>query len=79
MVDLWNLSLGEMDVWSFASASSRLGNRVWFAGVMQAFVALPAQPSAIWHYPGFPSLLVTYSVSNDYFFTSFPATPPLPS
>ena len=41
--------------------------------VMQALVALPAPPSAIWHYPGFPSLLVTYGVANDYFFSGHTA------
>lgn len=41
--------------------------------VMQSLVALPATPNAIWHYPGFPSLLVTYSVSNDYFFSGHTA------
>lgn len=41
--------------------------------VMQSLVALPAPPNAIWHYPGFPSLLVTYSVSNDYFFSGHTA------
>jgi len=35
----------------------------------QAFVALPQPPDMIWHYPGFPSLLVTYGVSNDFFFS----------
>jgi hypothetical protein len=40
---------------------------------MQSLVALPAPPNAIWHYPGFPSLLVTYSVSNDYFFSGHTA------
>lgn len=41
--------------------------------IMQAAVALPAPPNAIWHYPGFPSLLVTYGVSNDYFFSGHTA------
>jgi PAP2 superfamily C-terminal len=40
---------------------------------MQWLVALPAPPNAIWHYPGFPSLLVTYGVSNDYFFSGHTA------
>jgi hypothetical protein len=39
----------------------------------QALVALPAPPDAIWHDPGFPSLLVTYSVANDYFFSGHTA------
>jgi hypothetical protein len=37
--------------------------------VMQALCALPTPPGMIWHYPGFPSLFVTYSVANDYFFS----------
>ena len=41
--------------------------------IMQALVALPAPSNAIWHYPGFPSLLVTYGVSNDYFFSGHAA------
>lgn len=41
--------------------------------IMQALVALPTPPNAIWHYPGFPSLLVTYAVSNDYFFSGHTA------
>lgn len=41
--------------------------------VMQALVALPAPPNAIWHDPGFPSLLVTYGVANDYFFSGHTA------
>lgn len=41
--------------------------------IIQSLVALPAPPNAIWHYPGFPSLLVTYSVSNDYFFSGHTA------
>jgi len=41
--------------------------------IIQWLVALPAPPNSIWHYPGFPSLLVTYSVSNDYFFSGHTA------
>lgn len=41
--------------------------------IIQLLVALPAPPNSIWHYPGFPSLLVTYSVSNDYFFSGHTA------
>jgi len=41
--------------------------------IMQACVALPAPPNAIWHPPGFPSLLVTYGVANDYFFSGHTA------
>jgi len=41
--------------------------------IVQALVALPTPPDAIWHYPGVPSLLVTYSVANDYFFSGHTA------
>jgi hypothetical protein len=41
--------------------------------IVQSLVALPSPPNAIWHYPGFPSLLVTYNVSNDYFFSGHTA------
>jgi PAP2 superfamily C-terminal len=41
--------------------------------IVQLLVALPVPPHAIWHYPGFPSLLVTYNVSNDYFFSGHTA------
>jgi len=40
---------------------------------VQAFCALPAPPNMIWHYPGFPSLLVTYSVAGDFFFSGHTA------
>ncbi len=41
--------------------------------LMQTLVALPAPPGMIWHYPGFPSLLVTYGVANDFFFSGHTA------
>src|SRR5437879_8882274 len=41
--------------------------------VMQAICALPPTPNMIWHYPGFPSLLVTYHVANDFFFSGHTA------
>lgn len=41
--------------------------------IMQAICALPPPPNMIWHYPGFPSLLVTYSVGNDFFFSGHTA------
>ncbi len=40
---------------------------------MQAVCALPSPPNMIWHNPGFPSLLVTYNVANDYFFSGHTA------
>src|SRR6266850_196289 len=41
--------------------------------VMQALCALPPPPNMIWHYPGFPSFLVTYHVANDFFFSGHTA------
>ncbi|HYL84443.1 MAG TPA: phosphatase PAP2-related protein [Candidatus Angelobacter sp.] len=41
--------------------------------VLQAICALPVPPGMIWHYPGFPSLLVTYHVANDFFFSGHTA------
>jgi PAP2 superfamily C-terminal len=41
--------------------------------IMQAICALPPPPGMIWHYPGFPSLLVTYNVGNDFFFSGHTA------
>lgn len=53
-----------------------------FAGLLMLFVlrqvcqglsALPAPDGMIWSDPGFPSLLVTYGVSNDLFFSGHTA------
>lgn len=41
--------------------------------MMQAICSLPLPPKMIWHYPGFPSLLVTYHVANDFFFSGHTA------
>lgn len=41
--------------------------------IVQASCALPAPPNMIWHHPGFPSLLVTYSVAGDFFFSGHTA------
>jgi hypothetical protein len=41
--------------------------------ILQALCALPVPPGIIWHYPGFPSLLVTYHVANDFFFSGHTA------
>jgi PAP2 superfamily C-terminal len=41
--------------------------------MMQALCSLPAPPGMIWHHPGFPSLLVTYGVTNDFFFSGHTA------
>ena len=41
--------------------------------ICQALVALPAPEGMIWRYPGLPSLLVTYYVANDFFFSGHTA------
>ncbi len=41
--------------------------------LVEALCALPVPPGMIWHYPGFPSLLVTYRVANDFFFSGHTA------
>ena len=41
--------------------------------VSQGLCALPQPPGLVWRHPGFPSLLVTYSVGNDFFFSGHTA------
>jgi hypothetical protein len=41
--------------------------------IAQATCALTPPPGMIWHYPGFPSLLVTYHIANDFFFSGHTA------
>src|SRR5713226_8032490 len=41
--------------------------------LMQAICALPPPPNMIWHFPVFPSLLVTYHIANDFFFSGHTA------
>jgi hypothetical protein len=39
----------------------------------QGLCTLPPPPGLIWRNPGFPALLVTYSVGNDFFFSGHTA------
>lgn len=74
IVDL--LAVFLLSMWIFGGSLRPFLGLVTVLGlrqIMQALVALPAPPNAIWHYPGFPSLLVTYGVSNDYFFSAHTA------
>jgi hypothetical protein len=41
--------------------------------LLEALCSLPVPPGMIWRYPGFPSLLVTYRVANDFFFSGHTA------
>jgi hypothetical protein len=74
IIDL--LAIFLLSRWIFAGSVRPFLGLVLVLGlrqIMQALVALPVPPDAIWHYPGFPSLLVTYGVSNDYFFSAHTA------
>lgn len=44
-----------------------------FRQFCQALCALPTPPNMIWRSPGFPSLLVTYGVGNDFFISGHTA------
>lgn len=44
-----------------------------FRQMCQAVCALPIPPKMIWRNPGFPSLLVTYGVANDFFISGHTA------
>lgn len=62
--------------WIFGASTRPFAGLIIVLGmrqVAQALVTLPIPPNAIWHYPGFPSLLVTYAVANDYFFSGHTA------
>jgi PAP2 superfamily C-terminal len=62
--------------WIFAGRARPFLGLVLLLGlrqVIQSLCALPAPPHMIWHYPGFPSLFVTYNVANDYFFSGHTA------
>ena len=74
IIDLLGIFL--LTRWIFRASSRPFIGLVIVLGlrqIVQSLVALPTPPNAIWHYPGFPSLLVTYSVSNDYFFSGHTA------
>jgi PAP2 superfamily C-terminal len=74
MIDLLGVFL--LAKWIFGASVRPFLGLVMVLGLRQlsqALVALPTPPHAIWHYPGFPSLLVTYSVANDYFFSGHTA------
>ena len=44
-----------------------------FRQLAQSLTALPPPPGMLWRDPGFPSLLVTYGVGNDFFFSGHTA------
>jgi hypothetical protein len=74
IIDL--LALFLLSRWIFGASTQPFLGLVIVLGlrqITQALVTLPIPPNAIWHYPGFPSLLVTYGVANDYFFSGHTA------
>ncbi len=74
LIDL--LAIFVLAEWLFGRSVRPLLGLVMLLGlrqVMEALCALPAPNNMIWHYPGFPSLLVTYGVANDYFFSAHTA------
>ena len=70
LIDLIGVFL--LGMWIFGGKSGPFLGLVLLLGlrqVVQGLCALPAPPNLIWHYPGFPSVFVTYGVANDYFFS----------
>lgn len=74
IIDLLGIFL--LSKWIFGASARPFLGLVIVLGLrqlMQSLVTLPSPPNAIWHYPGFPSLLVTYGVANDYYFSGHTA------
>lgn len=57
----------------FVRRQSRPLLALWLILIMrqfcQASVSIPPPDGMIWHYPGFPTVVVTYSTSTDFFFS----------
>lgn len=74
LIDLMGVFL--LAVWLLGRSTRPFLELVMVLGLRQIFqwlCQLPPPPDMIWHHPGFPSLLVTYGVSNDYFFSGHTA------
>ena len=74
IIDLLGIFL--LSIWIFRGDPRPFVGLVIVLGlrqIMQGCISLPAPPDAIWHTPGFPSLLVTYGVAYDYFFSGHTA------
>jgi len=70
------LALFVLAEWIFGRSVRPLLGLVILLGLRQmveGLCVLPKPDNMIWHYPGFPSLLVTYSVANDFFFSGHTA------
>jgi hypothetical protein len=73
-IDLFAIFL--LGAWIFGRSVRPFLGLVLVLGLRQVFqglVALPPPAGMLWHYPGFPSLLVTYGVANDFFFSGHTA------
>ena len=68
-----DLAAVSMVIFFFARRESRPLLALWLILIIrqlcQASVSIPAPEGMIWHYPGFPTLVVTYSTSSDFFFS----------
>jgi hypothetical protein len=57
----------------FTRRKSRPLLALWMTLIMRQFCqsafSIAPPPGMIWHYPGFPSIVVTYSTSSDFFFS----------
>lgn len=73
-IDLFGLSLIGMAIFGSTFAPF-LAILILFGlrQLCQGFCTLPPPPGMIWRKPGFPALLVTYSVGNDFFFSGHTA------
>ena len=73
-IDLFSLSLIAAAIFG-ASFAPFLAIFIVFTlrQTCQGLCTLPPPPGIIWRYPGFPALLVTYSVGNDFFFSGHTA------
>jgi hypothetical protein len=74
---IMDLLVGFVLLWSIFGPSFRpfVGLIILFGlrQICQAIIALPPPVGMIWRYPGFPSIFVTYGVSNDLFFSGHTA------
>lgn len=73
-IDLFGLGLIGASILG-SSFAPFLGMLIVFSlrQLCQGFCTLPPPPGIIWRHPGFPALLVTYEVGNDFFFSGHTA------
>ena len=69
-IDIFGLSLIGLSIFSSTFAPF-LAMLIVFSlrQICQGSCTLPPPPGIIWRHPGFPALLVTYEVGNDFFFS----------